>query len=96
MTMQQYGHIPAQGRPLPETKTFSNSLAYGIPEDNFLKLNRAKDASALLAALLANHFESAAFPAMLPVKEVYAIVDYLYADLIAVTDSCALISSEDK
>ncbi|CFR06362.1 MULTISPECIES: hypothetical protein [Yersinia] len=93
MTMQQYEHNAAQGRPLSETQVLNNHLAYGIPEDDFFKLTRAKNASALLAALLANHFDSSAFPGMLPVKEVSAMVDYLYEDLIAVTQSCALLSS---
>ncbi|WP_448684391.1 hypothetical protein [Enterobacter cloacae] len=88
MTMS-IGHNGAQGIPLPENGTF-NAFAYGLPEDAFEKLTRAKEACDLLQLLFSEHPCSSSLTAH-SVPGVAALMEYLRADLTDVTRCCALI-----
>lgn len=83
------GHNGAQGIPLPENGTFA-AFTYGLPEDAFQKLTRAKEACDLLQLLFSEH----SCPGSLTTHSlpgVAALMDYLRADLTDVTRCCALI-----
>ena len=83
------GHNGAQGIPLPENGNFS-AFAYGLPEDAFEKLTRAKEACDLLQLLFSEHPCSGSFTTH-SVPGVAALMEYLRADLNDVTRCCALI-----
>ena len=83
------GHNGAQGIPLPENGTFA-AFTYGLSEDAFEKLTRAKEACDLLQLLFSEH----SCPGSLTTHSlpgVAALMDYLRADLTDVTRCCALI-----
>ncbi|MGK6329207.1 hypothetical protein ACMGGR_16525 [Erwinia sp. BNK-24-b] len=80
------GQHAAQGRPLPLNRRF---YAYGLPEDAFEKLERAKDACDLLQQLFAQHPQNDGLPFGGSVPGVAALMDYLYADLKEVARHCA-------
>lgn len=83
------GHNGAQGIPLPENDAFA-AFTYGLPEDAFEKLTRAKEACDLLQHLFSEH----SCPGSLTTHSlpgVAALMDYLRADLTDVTRCCALI-----
>lgn len=77
------GQHAAQGHPLPLNRRFH---AYGLPEDAYEKLERAKDACDLLQQLFAQHPKNDGLPFG---GSVAALMDYLYADLQEVARHCA-------
>lgn len=86
------GHNGAQGIPLPENGTFA-AFTYGLPEDAFEKLNRAKEACDLLQLLFSEH----SCPGSLNTHSlpgVAALMDYLRADLTDITRCCALLEED--
>ncbi|PNK62528.1 hypothetical protein A6J33_006935 [Pantoea sp. FDAARGOS_194] len=86
------GHNGAQGIPLPENGTFA-AFTYGLPEDAFEKLTRAKEACDLLQLLFSEHSCPGSFSAH-SVPGLAALMDYLRADLTDVTRCCALLKED--
>lgn len=86
------GHNGAPGTPLPENGTFA-AFTYGLPEDAFEKLTRAKEACDLLQLLFSEH----SCPGSLTTHSlpgVAALMDYLRADLTDITRCCALLEED--
>lgn len=86
------GHNGAPGIPLPENGTFT-AFTYGLPEDAFEKLTRAKEACDLLQLLFSEH----SCPGSLTTHSlpgVAALMDYLRADLTDITRCCALLEED--
>lgn len=84
------GHNGAQGRALPE-KHDSGAYVYGLSEDDFGKLTRAREACDMLHLLFTEYpsqggsLDSGCAPG------VAALMEYLRADLTDIACSCALI-----
>ena len=90
------GHNGAQGRALPE-KHSACAYAYGLSEDGFGKLTRAREclrhaAPSLLLniRLMVGTLEAGC------ASGVAALMEYLRADLTDITHSCALIEGGAK
>ena len=89
------GHNGAQGNALPENSQF-DAFTYGLSENSFEKLARAKDACDLLQQLFAQHPQNDGIPFGSNVPGVAALMDYLYCDLADVTDQCSPLTEARK
>jgi hypothetical protein len=86
-----HGQPCAQGRALPKSGVY---LAYGMTEDAFEKLNRAKQACSLLDMLFSGQAESRSFPNTITTEEMAAMVAYLSEDLAFIHKQCAVMAGE--
>ncbi|MFS7163236.1 hypothetical protein AB6825_15765 [Serratia proteamaculans] len=86
-----HGQSSAQGTVLPPSCQY---LSYGMTEDAFEKLNRAKQACSLLDMLFAGQAASTQFPTGITTQEMAAMVAYLSEDLAFVQAQCAAINGE--
>ncbi|HHQ6579384.1 hypothetical protein [Serratia fonticola] len=86
-----HGQPCAQGCALPQSGVY---LAYGMTEDAFEKLNRAKQACSLLDMLFAGQAESRVFPSAITTQEMAAMVAYLSEDLAFIHKQCAAMAGE--
>ncbi|CVE97409.1 MULTISPECIES: hypothetical protein [Serratia] len=86
-----HGQSSAQGTLLPPSCRY---LSYGMTEDAFEKLNRAKQACSLLDMLFAGQAASTPFPTGITAQEMAAMVAYLSEDLAFVQAQCAAINGE--
>ncbi|MBB7224973.1 hypothetical protein HEN24_017180 [Escherichia coli] len=84
------GHNGAQGHTLPE-KHNTGAFAYGLSEDSFGKLTRAKNACDMLQLLFSEYPSQAGALDAGCAHGVAALMEYLLADLTDITHSCALI-----
>ena len=84
------GHNGAQGHALPE-KHNTGAFSYGLSEDGFGKLTRAKNACDMLQLLFSEYpcqggtLDAGCAPG------IAALMEYLRADLTDIAQSCALI-----
>ena len=84
------GHNGAQGHALPE-KHNSGAFAYGLSEDGFGKLDRARKACDMLQLLFSEYPSQAGALDAGCAPGVAALMEYLLADLTDIAHSCALI-----
>ena len=84
------GHNGAQGHALPE-KHNSGAFAYGLSEDGFGKLTRAKNACDLLQLLFSEYPSQGGTLDAGCAPGIAALMEYLRSDLTDIAQSCALI-----
>ncbi|EMZ5363314.1 hypothetical protein ABD483_002630 [Escherichia coli] len=88
------GHNGAQGHTLPE-KHNTGAFAYGLSEDGFGKLNRAREACDMLQLLFSEYQSQGGLYASYA-QGVAALMEYLRADLTDIAHNCALIEGGTK
>ena len=84
------GHNGAQGHTLPE-KHNTGVFAYGLSEDSFGKLTRARNACDMLQLLFSEYPSQAGALDTGCAHGVAALMEYLLADLTDIVHNCALI-----
>lgn len=89
------GHNGAQGHALPK-KHNSGAFAYGLSEDGFGKLDRARKACDMLQLLFSEYPSQGGTLDADCVPCVAALMEYLRADLTDIAHSCALIEGGAK
>ncbi|TWY16725.1 hypothetical protein [Enterobacter roggenkampii] len=89
------GHNSAQGYTLPE-KHNAGAFAYGLSEDGFGKLTRARNACDLLQLLFSEYPSQVGALDTGCAPGVAALMEYLRADLTDIAHSCALIEGGAK
>ncbi|MGV3743723.1 hypothetical protein ACV8S8_00810 [Citrobacter freundii] len=88
-------HNGAQGHALPK-KHNSGAFAYGLSEDGFGKLDRARKACDMLQLLFSEYPSQGGTLDADCVPGVAALMEYLRADLTDIAHSCALIEGGAK
>lgn len=89
------GHNGAQGHILPE-KHNDGAFAYGLSEDGFWKLTRAREACDMLHLLFSEYPSHGGLLSAGCAPGVAALMEYLRADLTEIAHSCALIEGDMK
>ena len=89
------GHNSAQGHTLPE-KHITGAFAYGLSDESFWKLTRARNACDLLQLLFSEYPSQAGMMNPDCTPGVAALMEYLRADLTDIALSCALIEGGTK
>ena len=89
------GHNGAQGRALPK-KHSACAFAYGLSEDGFGKLTRAREACDMLHLLFTEYPSHGGTLEAGCASGVAALMEYLRADLTDIAHSCALIAGDVK
>lgn len=84
------GHNGARGHVLPE-KHNAGDFAYGLSEDGFEKLTRARNACDMLQLLFSEYPSQFGTLHAGCAQGVAALMEYLRADLTDIARSCALI-----
>ena len=84
------GHNSAQGQTLPE-KHNTGAFAYGLSDESFWKLTRARNACDMLQLLFSEYPSQAGALDAGCAPGVAALMEYLLADLTDIAHSCALI-----
>lgn len=84
------GHNGAQGHALPE-KHNSGAFAYGLSEDGFGKLARARKACDMLQLLFSEYPSQGGTLDAGCEPGIAALMEYLREDLTDIAQSCALI-----
>ena len=88
-------HNSAQGRALPE-KNNTGAFAYGLSEDGFGKLTRARNACDMLQLLFSEYPSQGGTLDAGCAPGIAALMEYLRADLTDIAHSCALIEGGAK
>ncbi|HAT1645940.1 TPA: hypothetical protein I8Y12_001821 [Raoultella planticola] len=89
------GHNSAQGQTLPE-KHNSGAFAYGLSDESFWKLTRARNACDMLQLLFSEYPSQAGMMNSDCTPGVAALMEYLRADLTDIALSCALLEGGAK